>query len=119
VNAADVADANVALHHAVEVVFKITAQQAHEKVDLGTRTAEAVFQRKGVEGEPGEADLRGGFRNHADAVGALLVAEEALERAVSGPAAIAVHDDGHMLGQTLGLERVIDSPLFRGHLMKA
>ena len=119
VGAADVLDADVVVHHALEVGLKVGLEQAHEEVDLGAGAAEVVFQRKGVEGEPGQADARGGFGDQLHAVGALLVAQEALERAVAGPAAIAVHDDGHMLGQALGLERLIDSALLGGQLIDA
>ncbi len=98
VGAADVLHADVVVHHALEVGLKISLEQAHEEVDLGAGAAEVVFQREGVEGEPGKADTRGGFGNQLHAVGALLVAEEALERAVACPTAIAVHDDSDMLG---------------------
>ena len=47
------------------------------------------------------------------------MAQEALERAVAGPAAVAVHDDGHVLGQALGLQRRINSALLRGQLIDA
>ena len=50
---------------------------------------------------------------------ALLVAQEALERAAAGPAAVAVHDDGDVLGQALRLERRVDGALLRGQLMDA
>ena len=111
VGAADVADADVVVHHALHVALKVALEQAHEEVDLGARAAQVVFQRKGVKREPGQADARGGFRDQLDALGALLVAEKALERTLAGPAAVAVHDDGHVLGQPLGLQRRIDGAL--------
>jgi hypothetical protein len=49
----------------------------------------------------------------------LLVAEEPLQRAMAGPAAVPVHDDGDVLGQALRLERRVHSALFRGQLMDA
>ena len=115
--AADVADAHVVVHHALHIALEIALEQAHEEVDLGAGAAQIVFQRKGVEREPGQADARGGFRDQLHALGALLMAEEALQRAVAGPAAVAIHDDGDVLGQALGLERRIDRALLRGQLI--
>src|ERR1035438_6746564 len=117
--ATDVADANVVIHHALQVGLKVALEQAHEEADLGARSAQIVFQRKGVEREPRQADARGGLSNQLHALGALLVAEEALERALASPASIAVHDDGHVLGQALGLQRRIDSAFFISQFMDA
>ena len=38
---------------------------------------------------------------------------------LAGPAAVAVHDDGHVLGQTLRLQRRVDGALLRGQLIDA
>jgi hypothetical protein len=38
---------------------------------------------------------------------------------VAGPAAVAVHDDGYVLGQALGLERRIDGALLSRQLVDA
>ncbi len=102
-----------------EVGLQVALEQAHQEVDLGAGPAQIVFQGKGVKREPGQADAGGGFSNQLHALGALLVAQEALERALPGPAAVAVHDDGHMLGQALGLQRRIDRALFFGQLIDA
>ena len=79
VGAADVADADVVVHHALDVVFQVAPEQAHEEVDFGAGAAEAVLQREGVESEPRQADAGGGFRDELHALGALLVAQESLE----------------------------------------
>jgi hypothetical protein len=41
----------------------------------------------------------------------LLVAQEALEGALSSPAAITVHDDGDVLGNFVGVELPVDALL--------
>jgi len=41
------------------------------------------------------------------------MAEEALQRTVSGPAAVAIHDDGDVLRQALRLQRLINGAFFR------
>ena len=119
VRAPDVADAHVVVHHALHVALEVALQQPHQEVDFGAGPAQVVLQRKGVERQPGQADARGGFRDQLHALRALLVAQKALQRAVPRPAAIAVHDDGHMLGQALGLQRRIDGALLRGQLIDA
>ena len=118
-DAPDVAHADVVVHHALQVALQVAAQQAHEKVDLGARPAQVVFKRKRVERQPGQTDPRGCLGNQLHAFGTLLVAEEALQRAMAGPAAVAVHDDGHVLRQTLRLERRVHSTLLCGQLLDA
>ena len=117
--APDVADAHVVVHHALQIALQVALEQAHEEADLGAGPAQIVLERKGVKRQPGQADARGGFSHQLHALGALLVAEEPLERAAAGPAAVAVHDDGHMLGQALGLQRRIDGALLSGQFMDA
>src|SRR5208283_2659597 len=53
------------------------------------------------------------------ALGALLVAQEPLQRTIPRPPAIAVHDDGHMFGQALRLQRRIYCALLGGQVMDA
>ncbi len=58
---------------------------------------------KALEREPGQTDARSRFGNQLNAFCPLLMTEEAFQRAVTGPAAIAIHNDGDVLRQTLGL----------------
>jgi hypothetical protein len=46
------------------------------------------------------------------------VAEEALEGALAGPAAVAVHDDGDVLGNLIGIELIVYAALFWRELMQ-
>ncbi len=101
------------------LLFEIDLEQTHQEVDLGFGAAEIVFEGERVECQPRQADARGGLSNKLHALGALLVAKEALERTASGPAAIAIHDDGHVLRNPLGLQQGIDGSLFRGELVNA
>ncbi len=98
VGAADVGHADVVVVHALDVADEVALEELHEEADLGLGAAQVVFEREGVEGEPGKIDAGGGLDDVLDGLGALLVAEEALEGAFAGPAAIAVHDDGDVLG---------------------
>ena len=52
------------------------------------------------------------FRSELDGLGSFLVAEEALEGALAGPAAVSVHDDGDVLRNARGIERIVDRALF-------
>ena len=111
VHAADVADAHIVVHHALHVALEIALQQPHQEVDFGPRTTQIVLERKGVERQPRKPDARSRLRHQLHALRALLMAQKALQRSVTSPAAVAVHDDGDVLGQTLRLERVIDRAL--------
>ena len=61
---------------------------------------------------PGQVDAGGGFDDELDGLGALLVAEEALEGALAGPAAVAVHDDGDVLRDSARGRAAVDAQLF-------
>jgi hypothetical protein len=97
---ADVGHADVVVVHALHIADEVVLQELHEEADLGLRAAQVVFEREGVEGEEGKIDAGGGFYDELDGFGSLLMAEEALEGSLTGPAAVAVHDDGNMLGET-------------------
>ena len=109
--AADVGHADVVVVHALDVGDEVALEELHEEVDFGLGAAQIVFEREGVEGEPGQVDARGGLDDELDGLGALLVAEEALEGALAGPAAVAVHDDGDVLGDARGVELAVDGAL--------
>ena len=47
------------------------------------------------------------------------MAEESLERAFAGPAAVAVHDDGDVLRDAGGIEPGVEGLLFGGELVDA
>ncbi len=98
VGAADVGHADVVVVHALDVADEVALEELHEEADLGFGAAQVVFEREGVEREPGQVDAGGRFNDVLDGLGALLVAEKALECTFAGPAAIAVHDDGDVLG---------------------
>ena len=118
VGAADVGHADVVVVHALDVADEVGLEELHEEADLGLGAAQVVFKREGVEGEAGKVDARGGFDDVLDGFGALLVAEEALEGTLAGPAAVAVHDDGDVLGDAGGIERPVDIKLFGGELVE-
>ena len=118
-DAADVFHADVVVVHALDVADEVVAQQLHQEVDLGLGTAQIVFEREGVEGDEGQVNARGGLDDELDAFGALLVAEEALEGALAGPAAVAVHDDGDVLRDLCRVELAVEFGLFRRELVQA
>ena len=119
VGAADVGHADVVVVHALDVADEVALEQLHQEADLGLGAAQIVFEREGVEGEAGKIDARGGLDDVLHGLGALLMAEEALERALAGPAAVAVHDDGYVLGDFGGVELPVDGLLLGGELVKA
>ena len=114
VGAADVGHADVVLVHPLDVPDEIAPEELHQEVDLRLGATEVILEREGVEGEPGEVDARGGFDHELDGFRTLLMAEEALERAVARPTAIAVHDDGDVLGNFIWVELPVDGHLLGG-----
>ncbi len=119
VGAADVGHADVVVVHALDVADEVALEELHEEADLGLGAAQIVFEREGVEGEPGEIDAGGGLDDVLDGLGALLVAEEALEGALAGPAAVAVHDDGDVLWDLCGVELPVDAQFFGSKFVAA
>ena len=109
--AADVGHADIVVVHPLHVGDEVVAQQLHEEVDFVLRAAQVVFEREGVEGDPGKIDAGGGLDDKLYALGALLMAEEAFEGAFTGPSTIAVHDDGDVLRHARGIERVVHGAL--------
>ena len=110
--AADVGHADVVVVHPLDVGDEVVLEQLHEEVDFVLGAAQVVFEREGVEGDPGKVDAGGGLDDELNAFGALLVAEEAFEGALAGPAAVAVHDDGDVLRHARGIEGVVEGALF-------
>ena len=110
-HAADVANADIVVHHALHVALEIALQQPHQEVDFGTRATQVVLERESIQRQPRQPDARSRLRHQLHAFGALLMSQKALQRPVPGPAAVAIHDDGDVLGQALRLERVIDRTL--------
>jgi hypothetical protein len=114
VGAADVGHADVVVVHALNVGDEVALEQLHQEADLVLGAAQVVFEREGVEREPGQVDAAGGLDDVLHALCALLVAEEALERALAGPAAVAVHDDGDVLRDAQRIERGVDGAFVGG-----
>ena len=119
IDAADVGHADIVVVHALDVADEVIAQQLHQEVDLGLGPAQVVFEREGVEGDEGQVDARGGLDDKLDGLGSLLVTEETLEGALPCPAAVAVHDDGYVLRNLVGVELRVDGRLFRRELVQA
>src|SRR5207302_3383123 len=73
-------------------------EQAHQGVDLvfGTRP---VFCGKGIEGEHPDATLVGRLGDTTDGLDPCLVTHDARQQPLTGPAAVAIHDDRDVLGR--------------------
>ena len=119
VGAADVGHADVVVVHALDVADEVALEELHEEADLCLGAAQIVFERKGVEGEPGKVDAGGGLDDKLNGFGALLVAEETLEGALAGPTAVAVHDDGDVLGNLGRIELLVKDLLLGRELVDA
>ena len=114
--AADIGHADVIVVHALDVADQVRLQKLHQEADFGLGPPQIVLKRKGVERQPGEIDAGGGFDDELDGFGALLVAEETLEGALAGPAAVAVHDDGNVARDAGAVKLIVDGSLVWGEL---
>ena len=101
--AADEQEANIVLLHGGEFALQVFAQKAHQKFHFGLRAA-PVFQRKGVQGEARDMQARASLDDDARGLHSGAVAGNARQMAALRPAAVAIHDDGEVLRQALGIE---------------
>ena len=83
--------------------FQIFAEQAHQEIHFGLGAA-PVFEREGVEGEARQLQARAGFDDFARGFYSGAVSGDARQVAALRPAAVAVHDDGEVLGQALQVQ---------------
>ena len=104
IQAADGVQADLLAHHLGQFEAQVSAQQAPQHFDFGARTL-PVLDRKGVQRERLDAHLRAGFDHGAHRTHAGLVSGDAQQAAAAGPAPVAVHDDGDVRGQALGIDR--------------
>ena len=63
--------------------------------------AAPIFEREGVESEARKLQAGAGFDDLAGGFHSGAVSGDAREMAALGPAAVAVHDDGEVLGEAL------------------
>jgi len=119
VGAADVGHADVVVVHALHIANKVALEELHEEADLGLGAAQVIFEGERVERQPGKVDAGGCFNDVLNGFGTLLVAEKSLERTFACPPAIAVHDDGYVLGNFCWVDLVIDTLLFGREFMAA
>jgi hypothetical protein len=95
---ADGVEPDLVVHDLGALVVEIVAQELHEPAHL-VGGAGPVLRRERVERDGLEAELAGGPRDVADALGADAVALEPGLTADLRPAAVAVHDDAHVAWQ--------------------
>jgi len=117
VGTADVGHADVVVVHALDVADEVVFEELHEEADLGFGAAEIVLKGEGVEGKEGKIDAGGGFDYELNRLRSLLMSKEALESPLAGPATVAVHDDGDVLGKTGGVELAVKAKLVRGEFV--
>jgi hypothetical protein len=84
-------------------------QQTHERIDFAGGPL-PVFRGKSIQGQHGDVEFTAGAHNGANRIGALFVSHDAVQEVFLGPAAISIHDNGHVAGQrrdtrTAGLRR--------------
>jgi hypothetical protein len=93
--AADHAQAHAVLHAAGGLLAQVGVKEVHEPARL-LEGAPPVVRREGVEGEGADAEIGRRLHDAIDGVGAAAVALEPRHAPAHRPAAVAVHDDGHV-----------------------
>jgi hypothetical protein len=88
----------------LDVGATVAAEQPHQVPHFGFRTT-PVLGRERVQRQILEADLAGRTHHFANRGDAPHVSRFARQQAVSRPTAVAIHDDGDVLGQMLGKGR--------------
>jgi hypothetical protein len=95
--------ANVVGQQLLRLGLQKLLEQRHQGVHFHLG-ALPVFGRKSVERQVGNADFAAGFDGRANGIRPLLVTFDPVQQPLFGPAAIAIHDDGHVPGQPFGIE---------------
>src|SRR5208283_2764421 len=95
VAAADHRDADATLDALGGLLAQVVVKEAHQGGDFRRGTL-PVVARKSVESQRAHAQLEGGLDGAADGCGSPAVANYPRQTARGGPAAIAIHDDGHV-----------------------
>ncbi len=99
----DLDEADVLPHEAFAFALDVEDVEIHEALDL-VAGALPVLEGERIEREDFDADRRGFLDDGADGGGAVAVPEDSREAALLSPAAVAVHDDGDVPGDALGVD---------------
>ena len=86
-----------------QFLAQVLAQQAHQEIDFRLGPA-PVFQRKRIQRKRGNAQPRARLDHGPRRLHAGAMAGDARQMPPLRPAAVAVHDDGDVLGQPLRVE---------------
>ena len=97
--ASDVLQSDVVFVQGFDFRLEIAAEKAHEEIDFRFRTFLPVFFGERVERQGGNSDAGGGFDGGTHGGDAGAVSSNARHVTAARPAAVAVHDDGDMLGK--------------------
>lgn len=81
-------------------------KQIHQEIDFFER-ALPVFGGEGIGGEDGNAPVFAATDEFFEGFGSLAVSGDAKEVALFGPASVAVHDEGDVLREKVGVEWIV------------
>ena len=96
-------EANIIFVDSREFAFQIFAEETHQEIHFGLGAA-PIFEREGVESEARELEAGAGFDDFAGGFYSGAVSGDAREMTALRPAAVAVHDDGEVLGEALEIK---------------
>src|SRR5450631_661416 len=94
--------ADILAHHPCGFLADVFLEQGHQRPYLDGR-ARPVFRGESEQGQIPDSQQVGLLNHHLDRFCAALVADDAPEHALLGPAAVAVHDNGKVNGELVGV----------------
>jgi hypothetical protein len=89
--------------HGPELVFGCLFDELHQPAYFVGR-ATPILGGEGVDGQISDAKLAGIEENPTESFVTFSVSEQATKSLFASPPAIAVHDDGHMLGELIQVD---------------
>jgi len=110
--ASDVLQADVVFVEGGDFLFQVAGQELHQEGDFGFGAALPVFFGEGIQSEGRDADAGSALNRIADGGDPGAMSGDAGEVALAGPATVAVHDDGDVLWEPLGIELPVNCGFF-------
>ena len=105
--AAEKPQAHMVRIHLLDLLVEVFRKEVHEEIDLGPRPL-PVLRRECVDRQHLDAEVNARLHDALERLDALRMARRAEEALPFGPAAVAIHDDGHMARPPVFRDAVIE-----------
>ena len=98
----------------LQLLVQVFLQELHQSSHFSVRSF-PVFHRERIQRQHRNAEFGGAFYNLAHRVDSGPMAGNARQAALAGPAAVAIHDDCDMGGQSVAVDLLRKLLYFPGH----